>query len=483
MLQVNDIKTIKENIKTYLNSPSDLVLRDIKIGKNKKALLVYLYTIVDIVQLNQYIIEPLLNLEEISNPNDLINELKDDVIVFGQIEIIEKFDMVIENILKGSAVLLVEGETQSLTMSVQKFAKRSISEPPTSQTLNGPRDGFNESFVTNMSLIRVRIKNKDLIFEDFSVGKYSTTKVVVCYIKSIASPKVVKKIKERIQKIDIDGLIDSSYVASYLEEKNNSIFKQSGSSEKPDIISSKILEGRIAIIVDGSPVVITLPFLAIENFQAPDDYFTNSANAMLRRFIRLIAVLFAVVVPSIYVAVQVYHYKVIPLRLLLTLAYNTQNIPMSPILESLFVVVLFEILHESGLRMPKFLGVAISIVGGIIIGDMTVEAGLVSPPTLIVIALSGLTIYTVPDFAPQLFVIRIVFLLMGAMLGLLGVALASYFLVSYLANFQCYDTPYLAPISPYVKKDTKDLLRRVSIKDMKTRPKSIPNINKYRRKK
>jgi spore germination protein KA len=194
----------------------------------------------------------------------------------------------------------------------------------------------------------------------------------------------------------------------------------------------------------------------------------------------LIAVIFALIIPSTYVAIQLYHYKVVPLRLLLNIAKNTEKIPMSPFVEILFVVVLFEILHESGLRMPKFLGMSLSIVGGIIIGDMTVQAGLVSPPALIVVALSGLTIYTVPDFAPQLFVLRIGFILMGAVLGLLGIALSIYFLIAYMSNLGLFGSPYLAPLAPYIKSDFKDFIKRSHITDMELRPKSIKNINRKR---
>ena len=284
----------------------------------------------------------------------------------------------------------------------------------------------------------------------------------------------------KIKKIDIDGVIDSFYISSFLEEHPESFFKQIGNAEKPDIVCAKLLEGRLAIVVDGSPMVLTLPYMLFEDFQKSGDYYNSSLRATMLRWLRLFSLVITVALPGMYVAVQLYHYKVFPLTFLITIVNSTQGIPLSPFAEILFVLILFEILYEASLRMPKYLGMAMSIVGALILGDTAVQAGIISPPAVMIVALSGITLYTLPEQVSVLSILRLAYTVAGGILGFYGIIIFTLYFIVYFNDFDNYGVPYLAPFAPKVKSDYKDALIKSSILDMKTRPKSIKTKNRRR---
>ncbi|MBQ8761963.1 MAG: spore germination protein, partial [Clostridia bacterium] len=250
-----------------------------------------------------------------------------------------------------------------------------------------------------------------------------------------------------------------------------------GISEKPDIVTAKLLEGRIAIVVDGSPMVLTVPFCLLEDLQNSNDYYITSGRATVLRFLRIIGLVFAILLPGVYVALMVYHYNIIPLKFLISIANSIQGIPLPPFLEVLFIIFLFEMLYEASLRMPRYMGLALSVVGALILGDTAVKAGLVSPPAVMIVALTGVMSYTVPEQAQQISFLRLIFTIVGGIFGLFGIILASMFLVAYLANMDSYNTPYLSPFAPFNLKDQKDGILKMPAPAQRLRPKSIPNTN------
>ena len=221
--------------------------------------------------------------------------------------------------------------------------------------------------------------------------------------------------------------------------------------------------------------MLTVPFVLLEDLQSADDYYSRSYRAVIMRIIRFIGVLIAVLLPGTYVAVQVYHYRVIPLKFLVTIVNSTQGLPMTPLVETIFVIILFEILYEASLRMPRYLGMALSIVGALILGDTAVKAGLISPPSVMIVALSGITFYTVPEQSIQLTVLRIFFTLVGGTMGFFGIISGIFFIVTLMCDMDSYGAPYLAPYAPYIKEDQKDFLFKQNVVGMKTLPRSIPN--------
>lgn len=473
-------KSVKSNVE-YIKSlctSNDLVVRDVFCGK-KRVTLAFLNEQVNDERLELYIISPLIK-SKITPKN--LKDINQKIISICETKEQTDLDEVVIQILKGATAIFFAGEAVSTICMTTKHAQRSVEEPPSSEVVYGPREGFVESIKTNLNLIRKRLPTPKLKFDELEVGRYTKSKVTICYLDDIADKKIVEKIKSRIQTIEIDGILDAHYLTSYLEEKKNSIFKQVGKTEKPDIAVAKILEGRVAILIDASPVVLTLPFVFFEELQNSDDYYQKSFRVSLVRCLRLIGLIFSIMLPGIYLAIQLYHYRIIPIKFLVTIMDSTQGITFSPFMEMLFVLILFDILFEASLRMPKYIGVAVSIVGALVLGDTAVKAGLVSSPAVMIIALTGISFYTVPDQTAQLGVLRLLFTLLGGMIGFVGIVIGSIMIVVYLVDFNAYGAPYLAPYSPYIREDLEDGLFKLETISLKTRPKSIPNKNITRQK-
>jgi spore germination protein KA len=306
--------------------------------------------------------------------------------------------------------------------------------------------------------------------------------VVIAYLSDIADRKVVKKIRERIESIDIDGIIDSNYVRAFIEERPMSVFSQSAVSEKPDVVCAKMLEGRVAVIVDGSPMVLTFPFLLIEDFQSGEDYYQRSACSTFLRIVRFLGVMTAIFLPGIYVALQIFHYNIIPMRFVLTLMSSVSGIPFKPLSETVFVILLFELIREAGIRTPRAVGMAMSIVGALVLGETAVKAGIISSPAVMIVALSSLSLYTVPNQVGTMSILRIIFTLLGGAGGLYLIMCGATFMAMYLTSIDSFGTPYLAPFAPINFDDMKDSIARVSMPRMKNRPSSLPNSNARRQK-
>ena len=466
-----NLKRNIETLKEIFQNSNELVVKEIKVGK-KDCAIVYLLGLNNTEFLSKFVIEPLLNFKgEISN----IEIITSKILTLSECEKETETKEVVSQLLKGKGVLLIDSLKECLILAVDQFKERSISEPPTSTVLKGPRAGFVENLKTNLASIRKILATPKLKTINLKVGKETETAISIVYIDGIASQDIVNIVKNKIESVNIDGIIDSYYIASFLEEHPSSIFKQIGNNEKPDITASKLLEGRVAIIVDGSPMVLTVPFIYMEDLQSGDDYYNNNTRASFVRWVRVFALIVSILTPGFYIAIVLHHYKAIPLKFLITIVNTTKGLPLTPFAEILFVLILFEILYEASLRMPKYLGLALSIVGALILGDTAVQAGLISPPAVLIVAISGLSIYCVPDQAPQLYILRLLFTFAGAMLGFFGITCLVIFLISYLSDFDNYGSPYLAPISPLITSDLKDSIYKTDITNNYTRPKSIKN--------
>ena len=478
-------KSLNKNIETIKNifhNSEDLIIREFVSYKSIKSALIFLDGSVDKQFIISGVIKPLQEKNKPKNKN-LADFSMEQIVSFAQVNTEQSLNTIVTNINNGFCIILFEKTQKATCVGSTKWPIRAVSEPPTSAVISGPREGFVEDLTTNVSLIRKRLKNPNVMFEKIEIGKYTKTQIRLCYIHGIASEQIIKKIREKLSKIEIDGIIDSSYISAFLEDRRHSVFRQVGSAEKPDIITSKILEGRVAIIVDGSPIVLTLPFLLIEDFQSSNDYYSTSTSASIIRWLRLFGAIFAIILPGMYVSMMLYHYKLIPIKLLISIANSTQGIPLSPFLEVLFIIFLFEILYEASLRMPRYLGLALSVVGALILGDTGVKAGLISPPAVMIVALTGVMSYTVPNQNTQISILRLIFTILGGVLGFYGIILGSLFLVGYLTGMENYTAPYFAPFGPYVSNDQKDGLFKQPITSFLTRPKSFSNKNLTRLKK
>lgn len=472
-MKVDAVKTV-DQIKIKLHHSSDLKSRTVQFFGTPVSVL-YIADLTDNMLLNDTLLFPMVEYEKKVATDDVLNELKDKVLSNHEIKEFELIDEAIDNMLLGMTLIFVDGADRILGCDMEKIVVRPITEPPTSLVIKGPREGFNESMKYNLALIRKRAKSHELVVKSLELGEVTKTNVSVVYFDNIVDKSIVKDILKRLKKIKVDGILDSHYLMSYLQRNPHSIFKQIGDTEKPDILVAKMLEGRVGILVDGSPIALTLPYIIIEDLQNSDDYYSQPARVAFVRVLRLVGVILAVLLPGVFIALEKFHYKILPLEFLVTIMNTTQGIPFSPFTEVLFIILLFEILYEANLRMPQYLGMATSIVGALILGETAVNAGLVSPPAVMIVALSGITFYIVPSQAAQFSILRLIACLIGACLGIYGILIFCVFIISYLSSFDSYHSAYLAPTAPFILEDQKDFLMRKTIREMRSRPKSIAN--------
>ncbi len=471
-----NIETLTKRLNISFSQSDDFKCRPLRVG-DKNCLFAYLDGNIDKVLFEQDVVRPLKNAERLSSP--YIETLQNTVAYSDEIKVVP-----IENapgeIALCDIAFFIEEDDNAYIFSLRKPSTRAIGEPPTSSVMKGPREGFVEEIKTNTSMIRRRIKSPDLVMKSFQVGRYSATTVAVMYVHGIADENVVKTICEKIRKIDVDGVVDSAYVLSFIQTRKNSFFLQAGTSEKPDVVSAKLLEGRIAIVVDGSPIVVTLPYLVFEDVQDGYDYYSGDWRASMIRVFRFLGAMLTIFLPGVYIALQTYHFQLLPLKFLMTLMSATTNIPFPPAIEMLLVMTLFEILNQASIRMPRYFGISLSVVGAIVLGDTAVKAGLISSPSVLVVALSAIGIFCVPDQVGAMSILRFLFLCISAVMGFVGIIILALVIIAYLASLDNFGTPYLAPYAPRISPDLQDGLMKADSSSMELRPYSIPTANRRR---
>ncbi len=471
-------KKLDDNAKFFKNQLKsvDVTFFDVNVN-DKKGLVIFLESFCDKESIGNLLIKQLTEFTYDVNENNL-----EKVFLIPNVKKVNDLNDGINEILSGNTILLVDGIEIVYSFGIKQYEKRSIAEPPTSSVIKGPREGFVESFETNISLMRRKIKSKDLMFEKVEVGKYSGTPVLLCYIDKVVKKGLKEKVLKKLKEINIDGILDSSYIQNFLSENKTSLFKQVGTTEKPDIFAAKILEGRLGIIVDGSPIALTLPYALVEDFQGPGDYYGSPYKATVTRTWRILSVLISLYLPAFYVAAQLFHLQLIPLSFLLTIVNSVKGIPLSPSLEMFITLLIFIILSEASVRMPRNVGMVVSIVGGLVLGETAVNAGIISAPALMIIALSGICLYTVPDLERPFELLRLIFLLVAGSIGGYGIICLSSLLLIYLVTFESYGTPILAPFAPFIKEDLKDSIFKEFTFAITKRPVIIGSKNKVRQK-
>ena len=475
-----DVNYNKKILKAILGS-DDIVFFDFELGKTS-ALCVYVDSITDKELLGLEVLAPLKKLcSEKSAAKTNISHLA-KAITLANVKTESKIKDATNDILSGFAMIFIDGKNKAISADLKKFEVRAISEPPTGLAVRGPRNGFTESIKSNLSLVRRYLKSPDLKVETFEKGRYTKTSIAFMYIDGISRPEIIDKIRQKIREIDIDGIPDSSYVSKLLNERKTSLFKQVGSTERPDVLIERMLEGRAGIIVDGSPFALTLPYLLIEDFQAAEDYYISEYRANLVRALRVIAMIFSILLPSVFVAAQLFHLQIIPLNFLLTIVNGIKEIPFSPSLEMFFVLLIFELLNETSVRMPKYVGMALAVVGALVLGETAVNAGIVSTPAILIMALSGISIYAIPELVETTSVLRFIYLIVAGSLGGYGLILITAFLIIYLCSADNYGAPYLAPYSPVLLNDFQDGLYMNNVIGMVKRPEALGAENKTRQK-
>lgn len=363
------------------------------------------------------------------------------------------------HVLSGDVVLLFNDHEKIIYCEVKGFVRRGVGIPVTESVVKGPREGFTELFVDNVSLIRRKIKNSDLKFEPIYVGNKSQTVVCISYIKGIAPDYLIDHVKEIVNKLDLKFILDTNYIEDALRKKK-SVFDTVGYTEKPDEVAAKMLEGRVAILVDGTPFVITVPYFFLENFQAPDDYYLNKYFVNFTRVIRWIAFFLATFMPGLYVAILTHHFALIPSLFVFRLAVSRAGVPLPTIVEVLIMMVAFQLIKEAGLRLPQPIGGAMSIVAGLILGDAVVGAGIASRITIIVVAISTLSYFLTPKLYGAMSIWSLIITVVSSMFGLPGFFIVALVLIAKLADLDTGGYSYLFPLGSIETYKFKDSIFR-----------------------
>ena len=475
------LETNLESMRTLFHSSSDLMIREFNIGcqQKVKAFIIMISGLINEESVNENLLKSLLFLKEDLNKDNVFTFVKESALSVVNIKETSTLDETIAAVLSGDTALLIDGSDKAIIASLRGWETRGVDEPKTEAVVRGPREGFVESIGTNMALIRRKVKNPNLIFEQMKIGNQTNTTILIGYIKGIANEKTVEEVRTRLSRIKTDSILESGYIETLIEDAPFSIFPTVGNSEKPDIISSKMLEGRIAIFVDGTPFVLTVPYLFIEAFQNSEDYYSRHFFASVIRWIRWLGFFISTFLPGIYVAIVSFHQELLPSALLISISVAQEGTPFPIAIEAMLMVILFEILREAGVRLPKPVGQAVSIVGALVIGEAAVSAGLVGAPMIVILASTAISSFVVPALTEVSSMTRFVFIIAGGFSGLYGIMLTFAIFLTHQCALRSFGVPYLFPLAPTSFSGLKDVLIRAPWWAMETRPRVI-GVNRVR---
>ena len=470
---LNEKPILPQDIISVFAGNMDFKKRILKI-KNNVSTVFFIEGMVDTVALSRFIIEKLKYIDTLSE------SVENGEISFCVAEQSSDKNNVIEGILRGKTAVLYKDET--FLFDIRKTKDRSVDQPSEESAVKASKDCFVEELRTNTTLIRKKIINKDLRIEQTVIGKQTNTGVAVVYIKSICSDRLVKEIKEKLKTIKNDGIITPGVIEQYLKSNIRSFFPQTVITERPDKIAKNLLNGRCAILVDGLPIGYILPASVAQLMSTPEDYSGNFVFASIVRLLRYFLLSVEVLLPGGYVALTTFHYEMLPSKLALSIAQAKMGVPFPVVFEVLAMLALFEVLVEAGLHMPQSSGQAVSIVGALVVGEAAISADLVSPAALIIVAISAISSFAMPnqEFSNGLRLWRIIITLLGAGLGLFGVVMGAVILLAHLASLESFGIPYLAPFAGVKKVRIKDTV--IVVPDMmnKMRPDELNVKNKRR---
>lgn len=477
------------SLKDLFNDAADFKIRDFKIGTGEQieAALLFIDGLVDKSTIDRDILRPLLIEVRLTSPQQRIRKkdrfsLIKNSLASAESKEADTFDEVVDAVLSGETALLVDGFPTALIAGTRGFETRGVQEPLTEAVVRGPREGFSENLRTNTTLLRRKIKNPNLKFINFSIGQQTRTRVCIVFLAGIANEKIVEEVKTRLARIETDAILESGYIEQYIEDAPFSLFPTISNSEKPDVIAGKLLEGRVAVLVDGTPFALCVPYLFLEAFQVSEDYYSRPYYTTVIRMLRLIAFFTTLLLPAAYVAATTFHQEIFPTTLLITLAAAREGTPFPAVVEALLMGIIFEILREAGVRLPRPVGQAVSIVGALVIGENAVAAGLIGAPMVMVIALTAISSFVIPALGDAIPVLRVLFVLLAGALGHYGIVLGLTALLIHLCSLRSFGVPYLSPFAPAAVSDLKDTVLRVPLWAMLSRPRVIGWKNPARQK-
>lgn len=468
--------SLKKNVELLQRLFTDvdiLIVRYVQNQGGLKFCIVYCDGVVNSDTINENIVKPLMLSENIPSGQGLPENLMEQVIQINDINRTDKMRDIVEAVTYGDTVLFAEGMNKALILNSKGFTTRAISEPDNEKILSGPREGFSESLMQNLSMLRRKVRSNELKMKFYTFGRVTRTKACICYVDRIVNPKILKELYRRLDTIDIDAVLDSNYITELIKDAALSPFRTTGYTERPDVVVGKLLEGRIALFLDGTPVVLTLPYLFIENFQSSEDYYLNFYYTSLSRLLRICGFFLTILVPGFYVAIVAFHHEMLPTSLLINVAVERKSVPLPAALEAFIMLVVFDILRETGIRMPTNTGQALSIVGALVIGQAAVNAKLVAAPMIIVVALTGITNLLVPKMNAPVIYIRMFLLAAATTFGLFGLILGIAMVAIHILNLYSFGIPQVSLKGNLQFQEVKDTFMRAPWQQMITRTKGI----------
>ena len=460
-----NLLTFKDDFK----DSSDFLIKELCVG-NKRLFVSCMDGLVNSMSVSQMIVEPIFSVKNIPDDSKVyLDMLKKSIVHCPEQKTIDTFDDAYYYLMSGFAVVVVEDCTHALAFGVQGWNKRTTDEPLNENNVKGARECFVESVNDNKALLRKRLKTYHLKQKQINLGTSAKTPVIICYIDDRADKGLVSQIEERLKQERFNSVLDYGELLPFIDTDISSLFSCVGTTERPDVLASKLLEGRVAVMVEGTPFVMYTPYLFSDNFSSLDDYDNPPFYSSFMRILKYGAFIISVFLPGMFVAVGTFHQELIPSNMLFLIASNEVTTPFSLMAEAVFVHLLYEIMREAGLRLPKNIGHAISIIGAIIIGDAAVSAGIIGAPMLIVIAATAISSYVIYPLYERLTVIRIGFIILGGVFGIYGIMLGAAMMFCNICAINPFGVAYSSPLSPLTEKTLVDVLVRGSWKKLAKR--------------
>lgn len=487
-------KNLDDNIariKEAFSDCNDLVYREFNVGgpDGQRMFLCYIDGMADKIILDEFLLTPVMissrevppDFDEVKNR--LYKVIKSSAMSVSDIKDVESIEDILLAVMSGEAAVLIDGYDKCIILAVRSWPARGPSEPTSETIIRGPRDGFTETIRFNTALVRRRIRDTKFKVKQIQIGRRSKTDIAILYIDDIVDKRILGELNKRLDKIDIDAVIESGYIEQFIQDRQFSPFPQVQATERPDTVAASVYEGRVGILVDNSPYALLVPATVDTFLQSAEDYYTRPVVSTFLRNIRLISVILSVVAPSFYIALISFNPGILPGKLLLSISASREGVPFPAFLEALIMELTFELLREAGVRLPRAIGSTIGIVGGLVIGQAAVSAGIVSPIMVIVVSVTAIASFAIPNYevAAGFRLVRFILMILAAIYGLYGTLIGLIGTLIHLVNLKSFDVPYLAPIAPFHSGDIKDTAFVVTPwKYMKKRPDFLDPQDKIR---
>ena len=455
-----------ERMKEYFHLDKTVKYHFFSAGK-AECCVVFIDGMTNSALINEYVIKPAAQASLKAAPEERLAHLEKDVVQAGETSQQESWSELLQALVRGDSLVFCDGCARALIVGSKGYERRSISEPDGEVVMKGPREGLTEVLLSNIAMLRRKVCSEKLRFEFFELGETTKTACCICYIDGTADARVLAELRERAGRIRIDGVLDSNYVTELIRENRFSPFRNVGTTERPDIVAAKLLEGRAAMLVDGSPVAITVPHIFIEHLQSNEDYYISFYFAGINRMLRLIGFLLSVSIAPVYIAMVTHHHELLPTTLLVMISHARQGVPFSSLSEALILLLAFEVMREAGSRMPSQMGQTLSVVGALVVGQAAVAASMVSAPMLIVIAFSGVTGLISPKLKSVVIIARVGLILMADAMGMYGYVMGMIWLAANLASQRSFGVPMLASVPLMEAGDGEDSFVRAPFNRMK----------------